>query len=142
VKPNGPFAAGIRVTREQRIAWDDTSTNPIINSVSCGGDLAHDYSASWVEAIIHHTPLTNKARFRFNFRDRVGKMFTLRRGSYFKSASMFVATGKFDGFLAKYVGVALTGLRKVDDALGDNTVNGTVCVKAQAQSKPSRMLYS
>jgi hypothetical protein len=24
-------------------------------------------------AIIHHTPLTNKARFRFNFRVRVGK---------------------------------------------------------------------
>jgi glycerol kinase len=41
-KPNVSVAAGIRVTREQRIAWDDTSTNPIINSISCG---AHDYSA-------------------------------------------------------------------------------------------------
>jgi hypothetical protein len=45
VKLNVSFAAGIRVTREQRIAWDDTSTNPIINSISCGGNVAHDYSA-------------------------------------------------------------------------------------------------
>jgi hypothetical protein len=38
VKPNVSFAAGIRVKREQRIARDDTSTNPIINSISCGGE--------------------------------------------------------------------------------------------------------
>jgi glycerol kinase len=43
-KPNVSVAGGIRVTREQRIAWDDTSTNPIINSISCGDDLTHDCS--------------------------------------------------------------------------------------------------
>jgi len=42
-KPNVSVASGIRVTR--RGAGDDTSTNPIINSISCGGDLVHDYSA-------------------------------------------------------------------------------------------------
>jgi glycerol kinase len=52
-KPNVSVAGGIRVTREQRIAWDDTSTNPIINSISCGDDLTHDYSAPcWG----HHSP--------------------------------------------------------------------------------------
>ena len=42
-EPNVCVASGICVTR--RAAGDDTSTNPIINSISCGGDLAHDYSA-------------------------------------------------------------------------------------------------
>jgi hypothetical protein len=37
-KPNVSVAAGMRVTREQRIAWDDTSTNPVINQ-------AHDHGA-------------------------------------------------------------------------------------------------
>src|SRR6516165_7680380 len=64
-KPNVSVARGIRVTR--RGAGDDTSTNPIINSISCGGDLVHDFLPPLAGDIIDHTPLTNKARFRFNF---------------------------------------------------------------------------
>src|SRR5262245_51000839 len=74
VKPNVSFAARIRVAREQRVAWDDTSTNPIINSISCSGDLAHGYllrpsftAILPLELRPSFTLLTNKARFSFNF---------------------------------------------------------------------------
>src|SRR5436309_14059600 len=34
----------------------------------------------------------------------------------------------FEGFLAKYIGVALAGLRKLNDTLGDNVVGLIVCI--------------
>jgi len=51
-KPNVSVAGRTRVTRSG--AGDDTSTNPIINSISCGGDLVHDFlpPLSWG----HHWP--------------------------------------------------------------------------------------
>jgi hypothetical protein len=42
-EPNIPIASKICVTL--RGARNDTATNPIINSIGCGRDLAHDYFA-------------------------------------------------------------------------------------------------
>jgi hypothetical protein len=40
-KPNVSVAGAIRLSWEQRIAWDDTSANPTINSISCGDEMGH-----------------------------------------------------------------------------------------------------
>jgi hypothetical protein len=40
-KPNVSVARPIRFMREQRIAWDDTSTYPIINSISRDDETGH-----------------------------------------------------------------------------------------------------
>src|SRR5262249_55973959 len=64
-KPNVSVAGGIRVTRGG--AGDGNSTNPIIDSISCGGGPVQDYSPPCSGGMIDPTSLMNKARFPFNF---------------------------------------------------------------------------
>src|SRR5947208_16136566 len=44
----------------------------------------------------------------------------------------------FEGFLAKYIGVALAGLRKLNDTLGDNVVGLIVCI-CKPERDPSHL---